>query len=431
MGIQFSYGIREGVLVYVGDLQESEERGLACRCVCPECKRELAAHLGAKQSWHFQHKASDLACNPQPMSQLHAYIRDSLAGRKTLFLPPIEQDHYILELGKQWPVNIRIPATTVEVESGQTEVWSDGIQPDVVCKLATGETIAIEVRYTHAVDAEKVTKLKGRFSKSLELNVSDLPATGIGASELDSVLADFRRWTWLHTYAVTTALSKARSDILWANKAWRPTSNPVSEPSPQSPASKKLDLVARRMPWAKAVREQRNAQGHTPEANLHWLGSLAKEDRVAVACAYLGLDPKKLPAHLTQRLDGRCSGPFEHHSYSWQPVVFMKWGLHREPFTAMEVAEWAALAMPDRIGPVDGPVSLNGFSRPAAVLHLLLRNWAAQGLLVAEGGPRPESITFRAAFAKLAELQAHMNPPTRARGTASSSASSPLRNATT
>lgn len=431
MGVQFSYGIRDGVLVYVGDLQEAEERGLACRCVCPECKRELAAHLGAKQRWHFQHKARDLACNPQPMSLLHAYVRDSLASRKTVSLPSLEEDHHILELGRQWPVSVRIPATNEEVESGQAEVWTDGIQPDVVYKLPTGASIAIEVRFTHAVNEEKVAKLRGRFSKSLELDVSDLPATGIGAAELEAVLADSRRWTWLHSREIDTILSRARSDILWKQKAWWPSTNALPDPAPQNAASKKLERVAKRMPWAHAALEQRKARVHTAESNQAWLGSLAKQDRAAVACAYLGLDPKKLPSHLTQRLEGRCAGPFEHHGYSWQPVVLMKWGLHREPFTAMEVAEWAALAMPDRIGPVDGPVSLNGFSRPAAMLHLLLRNWAAQGLLVAEGGPRPESITFRAAFTKKAELQAHMNPPTRARGTASSSASSPLRNATT
>jgi len=418
-------------MVYVGDLQEPDDRGLACRCVCRVCKRELAAHLGAKQSWHFQHKSSDVACNPQPMSLLHAYVRDSLASRKTVSLPDLKEDHHVLELGRQWPVPVRIPATTVEVESGRAEVWSEGIQPDVVYKLTTGETLAIEVKVTHAVDEEKVAKLKERFSASLELDVSDLPATGIGDAELDAVLADTRRWTWLHSLRVTTILSLARKDITWANKAWRPSSNPLPEPSPQAPASKKLDLVARRMAWAKAALEQRSTQRHSAESNQAWLGSLAKEDRAAISCVQLGLDPKRLPDYFTQRLEGRCSGPFEHHGYSWQPVVFMKWGLHREPFTSSEVAEWAALALPDQIGPVDGPTSLNGFSRPAAVLHLLLRNWAAQGLLVAEGGPRPEAVTFRAAFAKKAELQAQMNPAPRARGTASSSTSSPLRNATT
>ncbi|MCB4362418.1 hypothetical protein KIH07_01655 [Hydrogenophaga taeniospiralis] len=418
-------------MVYVGNLHEPDDRGLACRCVCRDCKRELAAHLGAKQSWHFQHKASDLACNPQPMSLLHAYVRDSLARRKTITLPDLKEDHHVLELGRQWPVPVRIPATTVDVESGRAEVWSDGIQPDVVYKLATGETIAIEVKLTHAVDEEKVTKLKKQFSKSLELDVSDLPATGIGADELDAVLADSRRWTWLHSHWVTTILSRARGDITWANKAWRPSSNPLPEPSPQPPASKKLDLVARRIVWAKAALGQRSAQEHSAESNQAWLGSLAKEDRAAISCVQLGLDPKRLPAYFTQRLEGRCSGPFEHHGYSWQPVVFMKWGLHREPFTATEVAEWAALAMPDRIGSLGGPVSLNGFSRPAAVLHLLLRNWAAQGLLVAQGGPRPESITFRAAFARKADLTAHLNPGQTARGTARDSTSYPLGNATT
>lgn len=430
MGVQFSYGLRDEVLVYVGDLQEPDDRGLACRCVCPECKRELAAHMGAKQSWHFQHKTSDAACNPQPMTLLHAYVRDTLAAKKTVFLPPIEQDHYILELGRQWPVKVRIPASTAEVVAAKAEAWTDGIQPDVVYELSTGVTVAVEVKYTHAVDDDKVTKLKGRFSKSLELDVSDLPATGIGAKELEEVLADRKRWTWLHSHSVTVELSRARSDILWANKAWWPKFKPTRHPVALAPAPKRLLAVSKRMAWAGAELELRKGQVHSASSNQAWLGGLGKEDRVAVACAYLGLDPLKLPAHFWQRLEGSCSGPFEHHGYSWQPVVFMKWGLHREPFTAKDVAEWAAIAMPDRIGPTDGPISLNGFSRPAAVLHLLLRNWAAQGLLVVEGGPQPESIAFRAAFQRKAELLDYLNPGPISRGTASSSTSSPLRNAT-
>ena len=129
-----------------------------------------------------------------------------------------------------------------------------------------------------------------------------------------------------------------------------------------------------------------------------------------MSCAYLGLPPEALPEHFNQRLEGRCAGPFQHHAYSWQVVVFMKFGIGKQSFNASVVTDWAVAAMPDRVGEVDGVTSLNGFTRIAAVLHIYLRNLAAQGLLVAEGGPQPETVQFRPRFAKRAEFIEHLYP---------------------
>lgn len=112
MGARFSYGIRKGVRVHVSDLDKDLDRGLACGCACTDCGCELIAHLGNTRAWHFQHKAEGTACNPQPMTQLHAFVRDNLAGRSLLTVPALETAVVFEELGATWSLPLLVNSET-------------------------------------------------------------------------------------------------------------------------------------------------------------------------------------------------------------------------------------------------------------------------------------------------------------------------------
>jgi len=150
------------------------------------------------------------------------------------------------------------------------------------------------------------------------------------------------------------------------------------------------------------------------DENREWLGALTPVDRVAVAFAFLGLEPKTLPDYFSQVVPGVVPRAINHHGYSWQVVVFMKFGLGTQPFNAKDVAEWANTAMPDRVDHEDGVLSKNGFTKTAARLHLYLRNLAAQGLLFQEGGPSPEKVSFHPRFRRKTDLIAFLGQPTQA-----------------
>ena len=48
------FGLRNGILVDVSEV----ESGLACNCVCPECKGKLQARKGFKVTHYFAHDPS-------------------------------------------------------------------------------------------------------------------------------------------------------------------------------------------------------------------------------------------------------------------------------------------------------------------------------------------------------------------------------------
>jgi competence CoiA-like predicted nuclease len=46
--------IREGSVILIEDLSK-DERGLKCRCKCPECGGEFIARMGDVKEHHFAH----------------------------------------------------------------------------------------------------------------------------------------------------------------------------------------------------------------------------------------------------------------------------------------------------------------------------------------------------------------------------------------
>ncbi|QJC56148.1 hypothetical protein HC248_01434 [Polaromonas vacuolata] len=183
MPASFAYGRRDGRLLHVLDLDETHERGLRCGCVCPECGRQLQAHLGVQKAWHFQHHVEDANCNPQPMTLLHAFVRDELARRKTLEVPAVVVSCELDFLGQVVPEFLHIPAEKFVFTGSETEVRGDCVQPDVVFTREDTGKLALEVRYSHAVDAEKLQRLHRNYGMAVEFDVSDLPSGGVSTQK--------------------------------------------------------------------------------------------------------------------------------------------------------------------------------------------------------------------------------------------------------
>lgn len=114
------------------DLDEAHERGILCGWVCPECGRQLQAHLGAQKAWHFQHHVEDANCNPQPMTLPHTFVRDEAARRMTLQVPAVVVYCELNVLGQVVPEVLQIPAEKFVFTGSGVEARGDGVQPDVV-----------------------------------------------------------------------------------------------------------------------------------------------------------------------------------------------------------------------------------------------------------------------------------------------------------
>ncbi len=408
MAVAFCYGRRDGQLVHISDLDRDFERGLPCNCVCQDCGRQLQAHMGDKKAWHFQHQAKDVNCNPQPMTLLHAFVRDELAKRKQLVIPAKQVPVEFEEVGKTWSDVIQVPAETWNIAVAQAERRFDDVQPDVYYELDRGVNVAVEVRYAHAVDATKVRKLKQVVGMCAEFDVSDLPASGVGQAELEGLLSDPVRWTWLHNGWIYSGTHKLMADLRWTHANWRLEAVPQSAPKLMTKAAVRLKEASARMPWARAQLAKLKVEKSDSTENMHWLGAQDKVDRVAIACAVLGLTPTAMPDYFTQSLGGQNVRAVCHHPYSWQVVLFMKFGIGTEPFNGPSASEWMRVAMPDRTELENGSKSLNGFTRTAAALQFFFLNLEAQGLLDSDKKQPLENKTFKPRFSRAADLRAFL-----------------------
>lgn len=361
--------------------------------------------MGDQKAWHFQHHVEDANCNPQPMTLLHAFVRDELAARRKHIIP--ETFRYMdVEAGdKVYNTLVTISQQAFEAVSAEAEARGEGVQPDVVCTLESGVKVALEVRYTHAVDEPKRLLLARGYAMSLEFDVSDLPADGVTREQLEEVLQDSHRWSWLGGAPLQFARSRAAGRITWLNSNWRVKANIEGSPDVH-PAPTRLAQASKRMGWAKAQLLALRVQGVKGDDGARWLAQQDKVDRVAVACAALRLDPNHLPGFLLQRppFEKRPTRALSHHGYSWQPVVFMKFGVGKTDFSAIDAGRWCMLAMPDRCEPEDGAQSLNGFTQTAAKLHLYFLQLESQGWLRGVPSGTRETRTFRPMFETVDQL---------------------------
>jgi hypothetical protein len=132
-------------------------RGLSCECVCPACHGQLVAAKGDIVRHHFRHHAEDRICAGALETVLHLMAKQILCERMThqiaLTLPDAE---YPVDLGT--------------MESAASEVWLDGIRPDVLAQYAA-EPVAIEVHVTHRVTDEKISKFQARKLAAMEIDL--------------------------------------------------------------------------------------------------------------------------------------------------------------------------------------------------------------------------------------------------------------------
>ena len=411
MPVQFAYGVRDAQRVHVRDLDGQADRGLKCRCICSECGQPLEAHLGTQKAWHFQHATEDRNCNPQPMTLLHAFIRDELARRRELLIPALTVPFEFEEAGSRWSYPLDVETRQLKFLNGTTELRIDGVQPDVVFELEDGGRFAVEVRYSHAVDEAKQAVMRRSFSLAAELDVSDLPASGIRATQLPELLEDPRRWTWLINGIVDTKQRIARNNVRWWHTTWTVRSTAGFEvPRPARPATAKLKLVDSLMSKARTEVARLVAKPPPSDVSRDWLGQQNRLFRVAIACAALRLDPLDLPVWFNQLFHAGPAEPsIKHHPYSWQVVLFMKFGVGQAKFTSHEAARWAVKAMPDRMDSTVTTTSTNRFTWPAAAIHRYFLHLEAQGLLESDGSRNLEARVFSPCFLKVRDLHGFLS----------------------
>lgn len=278
------------------------------------------------------------------MTLLHAFVRDRLAEKRQLWLPGERVQVSTDVLGPRWSERVDIPDRVYVFSDGVAEARAGDVRPDVVFTIPQKWDFALEVRKTHAVDAVKKARLERQFKDAIEFNVSDLPAAGITDAELEQILRERHRWTWLSWMDHRWAEARLQDRVLWEHSNWKADIGFFARAMPyKPPAAARLRQAQKRLTWGEQEYAKIKAANFPKLQRAAILGGMDVTDRIAVVCAAMGLEPERLPVHFVQRV----ARGMERHPYAWQLPIFAAFCLGTKAYTSQEVVQWMTMALPD------------------------------------------------------------------------------------
>lgn len=222
-GLKVPFGRREGKLVAPTDVGET---GLACECTCPGCGAQLLIRQGRKRR-HFAHHGMPGSDQCVERS-IHAAAMQVLLDARWLTLPAMvvkvmrysragKAVVFARELCPQRVVRFDVCRAEVTITSPE---WGT-MRPDVV-GYRNEKELLLEVCFTHAVDAEKLVKMRSYGRPAIEIYVGIVDADG-GIGELEhQLLYGTAHKQWLYcpgTDEVLKELSKeAEQEVVRLNQ---------------------------------------------------------------------------------------------------------------------------------------------------------------------------------------------------------------------
>ena len=171
------YGLRNGQIISVEDLDPNSEVGLKCNCICPSCGDPLIARIrGTKKEKHFAHK-SGADCGKAYESALHRLAKQVIDEGVEISLPPIESTYgnrgfFVVDGIIRFPACYSMTKPIIP-DKGETVVEKDmgAFRPDVSIKH-NGIELFIEIQVTHPVDDEKKKRIQEKKISCIEIDFS-------------------------------------------------------------------------------------------------------------------------------------------------------------------------------------------------------------------------------------------------------------------
>lgn len=206
------FGLKDGRLHYVLDVPGKS----ACGCVCPGCGAALVAVNGPDRQVveHFRHKAA-VECVGALETALHRAAKQVLLDELRTALPAVKETLSVTTSdGAVLTEAVSLPSVVVVASSGREEVGLEGCRPDVVFEV-DGHQLNIEVRVTHAVDAEKQARVEASGIATLEIDLSrvDLGEIRNMPTFVTLVCEAVPRRQWIYSPRLERARARARTRL--------------------------------------------------------------------------------------------------------------------------------------------------------------------------------------------------------------------------
>ena len=167
------FGMKDGLLVSVSEV----EKGLACGCICPACKRKLQANKGQKVAHYFSHDPTDdmQDCNSAFETVIHLMAKQILEEEKSAIFPELSvkvtKEDISGVVHKE--VGIVEKQNLKEFSSVQLETKLGNIRPDIIAYQGY-VPVLVEVAVTHFADKDKIKIIKDKSLPAIEIDLSNV-----------------------------------------------------------------------------------------------------------------------------------------------------------------------------------------------------------------------------------------------------------------
>jgi len=196
-------------------------RGLACGCLCPQCRRPLVAKKGRRNRHHFSHLATEQPkqkCSGGPETALHLAVKQIISCWKHLMLPAlvvtecsVTSDGEILEASESIEVDF-FPISNCQLpdEGGWVGDW----RPDVVLFGPKGE-LRVEIKVHNGISSKKRRKIQRDRIPTIEFDLTiPMFADGWNLTTLEQALrSDVTLMEWVFHPEQEALRKKARESL--------------------------------------------------------------------------------------------------------------------------------------------------------------------------------------------------------------------------
>lgn len=187
-----------------GEVKHIDEVARGEKCKCIACGERLIAKKGDRRLkiYHFAH-ASGVECEYGYESSLHLAAKNILETAKKIVIPSV----YIRFPNSQKKPILFRDSQEIPIDSIGLEVNLRSIVPDIVIKSGK-KILIIEIYVTHAVDKEKLEKIKEKNISAIEIDLSALDRN-ISKDELSHILLeDVQKKHWIYNAKETDLRKK-------------------------------------------------------------------------------------------------------------------------------------------------------------------------------------------------------------------------------
>ena len=207
------FGLKDGKIHHVKNVPN----GLACDCVCPNCRKPLIAkNKGEWKRPHFAHAVDTDCFNYEAMTYLHQYAQQLLEAEQStalpefLYIPEITLIDYSVLRGQ----SIKYLATKVTFDSIQSEYSWGKYRVDSHGKIKN-RSLFIEITVTHESEPEKIAAIREQDQPAIEIVLTDLHNSDklYDDDEIRKALFDPTNANWIHHPKAMERVTQALADL--------------------------------------------------------------------------------------------------------------------------------------------------------------------------------------------------------------------------